>query len=126
MKLTNWTRWLAPVGDVVIAGVLLSLMLPLMAIIALAIKLGSPGPLFCREERIGLGGYRYNALKFRTMVHDSERDGGHRGVQREDHFTRVGWFLSYTRLENLPRLINVLSGEMSCVGSSPQRPHFLS
>jgi lipopolysaccharide/colanic/teichoic acid biosynthesis glycosyltransferase len=127
MKLTNWTRWLEPVGDFAIAGVLLIFALPLVALIALAIKLDSPGPVFYREERIGPGGYRYRALKFRTMSDDSERDGGLiRGVQRDDQFTRVGWCLWYTRLEKLPQLINVLSGKMSCIGSNPQRPHFLS
>jgi lipopolysaccharide/colanic/teichoic acid biosynthesis glycosyltransferase len=124
MNLADWTPWVRA-GEIVIAGVLLILALPLMAMIAFAIKLRSSGSVIYREERIGLGGSRYNALKFRAMTHDREGDGRPRGVQ-QDHFTRVGWFLWYTRLENLPRLINVLRGEMSCIGSNPRRPHFLS
>jgi len=111
----------------VVAGALLVLTLPLMAIVALSIKLDSPGPVFSRKERVGLGGCRYTALEFRTMAHDGEPDGRFiRGARREAHFTRVGWFLWYTRVEKLPQLINVLNGEMSCIGASPERPYFLS
>jgi lipopolysaccharide/colanic/teichoic acid biosynthesis glycosyltransferase len=122
----SWRRWVVPLGDFVIAGVLFILTLPLMGIIALAIKLDSPGPLFYHQECIGLSGFRYYALKFRTVARDNERGGGLRGAQREVRLTRVGRFLWRTRLENLPQLINVLNGQMSVVGTSPQRPYFLS
>jgi lipopolysaccharide/colanic/teichoic acid biosynthesis glycosyltransferase len=124
MMQTNRTRWVVLLGDFGLATLLLILTLPLMAIVALSIKLDSSGPVLDRQKRIGLSGCRYNTLNFRTMVHDSERDI--RGAQRDAHFTRVGWFLWYTRLEKLPQLINVLSGDMSCVADTPQRPHFLA
>jgi putative colanic acid biosynthesis UDP-glucose lipid carrier transferase len=122
----NQTPSIETLADFVIASALLILTMPLTAIIALSIKLDSPGPVFYREERIGSSGCRYNALKFRTTVHESERDGLIRSVQRDAHFTRVGWLLWHIRLDRLPRLINVLRGEMSCIGATPQRPHFLS
>ena len=100
--------------EAVIAGLLLGLTLPLIAVIALAIKFDSRGPVFHREERTGPGGCRFTALTFRTGAHDGA------------HFTRVGWFLWYTRLEKLPQLINVLNGQMSCIGVDPERPYFLS
>ena len=120
------TRWIKTLADIVIAGVLLLLTIPLTAIIALSIKLDGPGPVFCREQRVGPSGCGYNALKFRTVVHDRKRDSLVGSVQRDARLTRVGWFLWYTRLDKLPRLVNVLRGEMSCIGATPQRPHFLS
>lgn len=125
MTPTNRT-WIECIADVVIAGGLLILVLPLMAIIALAIKFDSAGPVLQWEELIGPGGGRYNALKFRTVISASqlgdELSGGpHRGAQ----FSRVGRLLWYTRLEKLPQLISVLSGEMSCVGARSERPRFL-
>ena len=123
MTPANRTQWAEPAGDFVIASVLLILTLPLMAVIALSIKLDSRGPILYREERIDPNGCRYNARKFRTVAHDNRSIGG---ARREEHFTRVGWYLWYTRLEKLPQLINVLSGEMSCIRDSLQRPYFFS
>jgi lipopolysaccharide/colanic/teichoic acid biosynthesis glycosyltransferase len=100
--------------------------LPFMAIVALAIKLDSFGPVFYRQERVGLNGRRFMLLKFRSMVVDVEPDG--RPVWAAEHdvrITRVGRFIRCTRIDELPQLFNVLCGDMRVVGPRPERPHFV-
>ena len=106
--------------DLVFACPLIALTLPLMAIVALAIKLDSSGPVFSQRECLGVGGRNTRVLKFRT-VHDRQ----HPPWRRDAHLTRVGWFLRYTRIDCLPQLVNVLRGEMSLVGTDRDRPDFL-
>jgi lipopolysaccharide/colanic/teichoic acid biosynthesis glycosyltransferase len=113
-------------GDVVTAGALIAYTLPLLAIVALAIKYDSPGPVFYRQERIRLRGGRFIALKFRTTVHCSERgEGPIRRAHRDACLTRVGRLLRFTRIDNLPQLVNVIRGEMSAIGAGPGCPYFL-
>ena len=105
-------------ADLLIAGLLLVLSLPLMLFVALAIRREGPGPIFERQTCIGRGGRRFQMLKFRTIVHDPE----HRMPVWAQNPTQIGQFLRYTRIERLPQLFNVLRGEMSLVdpdGSSP-------
>ena len=108
------------IGDLVLACALIALTLPLMTIVALAIKLDSPGPVFARHNRLGLGGRQIRALKFRTTVHDPQRT-----LRQDAQLTHVGRFLRYTRTNNLPQLANVLRGEMSLVGTGRERSDFL-
>jgi polysaccharide biosynthesis protein PslA len=108
------------IGDLVIACTLIAFALPLMTIVALAIKLDSPGPVFARRRRLGLGGRRISALNFRTTEHNPQRT-----PRQGARLTRVGWFLRYTRIEGLPQLVNVLRGEMSLVGTAREHPDFL-
>ena len=110
--------------DVLIAGSLLLLALPLMLIILLAILAESPGPLFYGAERVGRGGRTMRMLKFRKM---------HRGATGlnltawdDQRLTRVGVILARTKLDELPQLINVLRGEMSLVGPRPEAPAFVA
>jgi lipopolysaccharide/colanic/teichoic acid biosynthesis glycosyltransferase len=105
-------------GNLAIAGALIGCTLPLMAIVALAIKLESRGSAFVRQELILPRSGRFMAVKFRTTAHDSE-------TGQDGRVTRLGWFLRYTRIENLPQLINVVRGEMSVISPSPERPRFL-
>ena len=113
-------------ADLVIAGALIAFSLPLLAIVALAIKCDSPGPVFYRQERIRLRGGRFIALKFRTTVHGSGLGEGPReGAERDARLTRVGQLLRYTRIESLPQLVNVVRGEMSVIGAGPECPYFL-
>ena len=106
--------------DLVFSCALIAFTLPLMTIVALTIKLDSPGPVFSRHNRLGLGGRQIRALKFRTTVHNPQR------TRRQNaQLTRVGWFLRYTRINDLPQLVNVLRGEMSLVGTGRERPDFL-
>jgi putative colanic acid biosynthesis UDP-glucose lipid carrier transferase len=101
-------------GDRAIAIALLLLTLPLMGLVAVAIKCDTRGPIFVRRKRV-VGGRPYTALRFRTT-----RAGDAFGRP-----TRLGRFLQYTQIENLPQLVNVLRGEMSCTNPRPGCPYFL-
>lgn len=106
--------------DWVIAGTSLLLLAPALAAIALGVKLTSPGPIFFRQERVGLKGRLFLIWKFRSMAVDAmERAGGH--VTRLDSplVTPFGRFLRVSSLDELPQLINVVRGEMSLVGPRP-------
>ncbi len=99
---------------------------PLMAVIALAVRLNSPGPALFRQERVGLNNRVFTLLKFRTMVADAEsKSGPVLATENDPRLTRVGSFLRATRLDELPQLFNVLKGEMSLVGPRPERPYFV-
>jgi len=113
-------------SDLMVACALIIFTLPLMMLVALAIKWDSKGPIFYRQTRVGLGARPFDLLKFRSMVRDAERDG--RPVwaaDRDARITRVGRFIRKVRLDELPQLINVLRGEMSLVGPRPERPYFV-
>jgi sugar transferase (PEP-CTERM system associated) len=99
----------------------------LMSIVALLIKLDSPGPILYRQERIGKDDHPFQILKFRSMRADAEQDGTPRWAEVKDpRVTRIGAILRRTRLDELPQLLNVLRGEMSLVGPRPERPTFVS
>lgn len=109
------------IADLVFACALIALILPLMAIVALAIKLDSPGPvLVCRY--LTRGDRRIEIFKFRTTLHQPQNGPP---VSRGAHLTRVGWFLRYTHIEDLPQLINVLRGDLTLTGTTERdRPDF--
>jgi Undecaprenyl-phosphate glucose phosphotransferase len=114
-------KWLE---DKVIAALCLTIALPLMLCIALAIKLDTPGPVFFRQRRLGAANRPFDLLKFRSMYVNAADPLGRRLTQAGDpRITRVGAFLRITSLDELPQLINVLRGEMSIVGP---RPHPLA
>jgi lipopolysaccharide/colanic/teichoic acid biosynthesis glycosyltransferase len=109
--------------DLAITTPLLLLLLPLMASIAIAIKMDSPGPIFFRQQRIGRSNRLFQILKFRSMYHAQSDNAGRRSTDRGDiRVTRVGRLIRSTSMDELPQLINVLLGEMSLVGP---RPHAL-
>lgn len=110
--------------DLVIASVLLVLTAPLMAACAVAVKLSSPGPVFFRQIRVGVGGHPFEILKFRTM-RENDDSATRWSVDGDDRVTGIGRVLRPTHLDELPQLINVLRGEMSIVGPRPERPHFV-
>lgn len=106
--------------------VLLLIVTPLIPVIALAIKLTSPGPVLYRQKRVGRGGEYFNCYKFRTMRADAEADTGPTWAGDDDpRITRVGRFLRQTRLDEIPQLFNVVRGDMSFVGPRPERPEFV-
>jgi lipopolysaccharide/colanic/teichoic acid biosynthesis glycosyltransferase len=99
---------------------------PILPLVALAVRLSSPGPVLFRQERVGRALRSFEVLKFRTMRADAERDSGEVLAQRDDpRLTPVGGFLRRYRLDELPQLWNVLVGEMSLVGPRPERPGFV-
>ena len=112
--------------DLIIARALIIFTLPFMAIVALAIKLDSFGPVLYRQERVGLNGRRFTLLKFRSMINNAEPDGQPVwAAQRDIRITRVGRFIRCTRIDELPQLFNVLCGDMSLVGPRPERPYLV-
>jgi lipopolysaccharide/colanic/teichoic acid biosynthesis glycosyltransferase len=94
-------------------------------IAAVLIKLDSPGPIFFKQERIGLRFRPFQILKFRTMVQDSLARGGSITAGDDPRITRVGWFLRKSKIDELPQLINVLKGEMTFVGPRPEVPQYV-
>jgi exopolysaccharide biosynthesis polyprenyl glycosylphosphotransferase len=133
LRLSRASRLLKRSLDVALTSVVLLLLAPLLALLALAIRLDSPGPALCRQPRRGRGGSTFEILKFRTMhvgaearrfdadvLHLNEVDGPLFKVKAGDpRVTRVGAFLRHTSLDELPQLWNVLRGEMSLVGPRP-------
>jgi lipopolysaccharide/colanic/teichoic acid biosynthesis glycosyltransferase len=110
--------------DFVAALVGLVLLGPLLLVVALLIRLDSPGPALFRQERIGKGFRPFCIYKFRTMVQDAPRQGGPITLGADPRITRLGWVLRKSKIDELPQLINVLRGEMSLVGPRPEvRPY---
>ncbi|UZP67541.1 TIGR03013 family PEP-CTERM/XrtA system glycosyltransferase [Desulfovibrio mangrovi] len=104
----------------------LAICLPFFPLVALAIKLDSPGPIFFRQVRVGEGDKLFIIFKLRTMRQDAEVGTGAVWASKDDpRITRLGAFLRKSRLDELPQLINVLRGEMSLVGPRPERPEFV-
>ena len=112
-------------SDIVLSLVLLLFTLPLMLVVALMVRLDSPGPVLYRQERVGLGGRPFVLLKFRSMNCNAELRGPAWAQQRDPRVTRVGLFMRRTRMDELPQLLNVLRGQMSFIGPRPERPHFV-
>ena len=112
--------------DIVSSSLLLLIAAPVMLLTVIAIKLDSRGPVFYRQQRVGLGGRLFMCLKFRSMQIDAEGDGVARWAVKDDpRITRVGGFIRKMRIDELPQLISVLRGEMSLVGPRPERPSFV-
>lgn len=95
---------------------------PVMLIVAVAIKLDSKGPVFYRQERVGLNGSHFNILKFRSMVTNADKIGGFSTADNDSRITRCGRFIRRSSLDELPQLINVIVGDMSIVGPRPDVP----
>ena len=112
--------------DVILSLLGLLLFAPFGLLVALAIKLDSPGPVFFRQVRVGEGDRAFSLFKFRSMRQDAEKQCGAVWAQKNDcRVTRLGKFLRKSRLDEIPQLVNVLRGEMSLVGPRPERPEFV-
>ena len=112
--------------DLLGAAVALLLLAPVLAVVALAIRLDSPGPVFFRQERVGRGGVPFRIHKFRTMRVDAPALGPAVTVGRDPRITRVGHFLRHYRIDELPQFIDVLLGRMSLVGPRPEVPRYVA
>jgi len=119
-------RWIKAIEDRILALVILTLISPLLLIIAVAVKLSSSGPVFYRQRRVSWNGVEFEMLKFRSMSVDAEVNTGAVWAQAgENRATKIGSFLRKTSLDELPQFINVLKGDMSIVGPRPERPVFV-
>jgi len=104
----------------------LMISLPVLALVAIAVRLDSKGPAIFRQTRVGLGGRLFDVLKFRSMRVDAEHANGAQWATEDDpRTTRVGKFIRKFRLDELPQFVNVIRGEMSFVGPRPERPVFV-
>lgn len=95
-----------------------------MIIIAIAIKLDSKGPVFYKQERLGLNGKKFKVIKFRSMRIDAEKNGPQWAEKEDDRITKFGKFIRKTRLDEIPQFFNVLVGDMSLIGPRPEREFF--
>jgi putative colanic acid biosynthesis UDP-glucose lipid carrier transferase len=119
-------QWVKTVEDYVLSFIMLVLASPLMLLIAVGVKLSSPGPVFYKQRRVGWNGEEFTMYKFRSMPVEAEKDTGPIWASKVDNrATRFGAFLRQTSLDELPQLFNVLRGEMSLIGPRPERPVFV-
>lgn len=123
--LGRWRYLLKRILDIVFAGALFILSLPVMVISAVIIKLESSGPVFYMQERVGEGGRLFKVIKFRSMCQDAEKNGAVWARENDERVTRFGSFIRKMRIDELPQLWNVLKGEMSLVGPRPERQVFV-
>lgn len=110
--------------ELVFSLLLLIVTLPVLLVTAIAIKLESPGSIFYKQERVGKDGKLFNVWKLRSMRSDAEKNGPQWASKNDSRVTKVGQFIRKTRIDELPQLFNVLSGEMSLIGPRPERPMF--
>lgn len=123
---SRWNELVKRVGDLFFGVIGLVLSLPVMAVVALAVRLDSKGPAIYRQTRVGRRGKCFEVLKFRSMRVDAEKiNGAQWATENDPRVTRIGHFLRTYRLDELPQFVNVIRGEMSFVGPRPERPCFV-
>jgi lipopolysaccharide/colanic/teichoic acid biosynthesis glycosyltransferase len=111
--------------DIIVSLVGILVLSPLFAVLAILIKLGSPGPVFYRGVRVGRHGRLFRIFKFRSMVPEAERLGGSNTSDADARITPIGRILRKYKLDELPQLLNVLLGDMSLVGPRPEVPKYV-
>lgn len=124
----SFSQFLTRAFDVAISFVILALMAPflLLTAILIFIESGFKGPIFYKQTRVGLNGKTFELLKFRSMIVNAEKDGSPQWAGQNDvRVTRVGKFIRKVRIDELPQIINIFSGDMSIVGPRPERPEFV-
>ena len=110
--------------DLLVSAAGLVLLSPVFLLLAVAVRITSPGPVFYRQERMGHRGSHFRIFKFRSMVQDADNLGGTLTVKGDARITPLGRYLRRHKLDELPQLINVLRGEMSLVGPRPEVPEY--
>ena len=124
--LVGWAAVQKRAVDVAITLPVMLVLSPLLAVLALAVRVSTGSPIFYRQQRMGLDGHVFDVIKFRTMRDDAEAETGPVWTSEDDpRRTRVGSFLRATNMDELPQIWNVLRGDMSLVGPRPERPVFI-
>lgn len=126
LPMNIWNRFLKRSFDVIVSGFILLLISPIMILLALLVKFTSPGPVFYKQERVGLDGRKFYMLKFRSMRADAEKSGPQMAKANDDRYSPIGLSLRKYSLDELPQFINVLRGDMSIVGPRPEREFFIN
>ena len=121
MGLSLEQRLLKRLGDIVVSSACIVILMPVMLLIAAAVKICDGGPVFYTQERLTLNGRSFRIIKFRSMVVNSEKEGAMLAAQHDERITPVGKFLRMTHLDEMPQLFNVFAGQMSLVGPRPER-----
>lgn len=119
------SAWMKRTFDVVFATIAFLLLSPLLLLGSLLAKLQSRGPVFYKSKRVGKDEVVFEMYKFRTMVVNADTLGGSLTTYRDTRITPIGRFLRWTKLDELPNLINVIKGEMSLIGPRPEAPDYV-
>lgn len=123
--LTVWQSVIKRGFDVLISLIAMILLSPLYLFLAIAVKCSSPGPVFYKQERIGLRGKPFNIIKFRSMYADAEKSGPMLSSKTDNRITKIGRFMRQYRLDETPQFFNVLRNDMSLVGPRPERQYYI-
>ncbi len=124
--LNNWDFSIHRFFELLFSVVLFILFIPLYIIVAIMVKIDSPGAILYSQERVGKDGKIFRIFKFRTMVQDAEKlSGPQLACKKDPRITRSGRFMRKTRLDEIPQLINIMLGDMSFIGPRPERPFFV-
>ena len=123
--LTVWQSVSKRGFDILISLIAMILLSPLYLFLAIAVKCSSPGPVFYKQERIGLRGKPFNIIKFRSMYMDAEKSGPMLSSKEDNRITKIGRFMRQYRLDETPQFFNVLRNDMSLVGPRPERQYYI-
>ena len=124
-SMPDWQKSTKRLFDVATSFLVLLLLSPMYFIIGVLVKTSSKGPMFFKQERIGINGLPFNIIKFRTMFLDSEKNGPQLSSSHDKRITPIGKILRKTRLDEFPQFWNVIIGDMSIVGPRPERQFFI-
>lgn len=120
-----WQQSLKRIFDIVVSFITLIILSPVFIVLSILIKIGTRGPVFFKQERVGLHGNPFMIYKFRSMFIDAEQRGPQLSKSDDDRITRLGWLMRKIRLDEIPQFYNVLVGDMSLVGPRPERQYYI-
>ena len=120
-----WQRVFKRLLDILISSLALIFLVPLFLVLAVIMKLTSPGPIFFLQDRIGMNGKSFQIIKFRTMINDAEKAGPQLSSSNDPRITRIGRFMRKYRIDEFPQFLNVIFGHMSLVGPRPERQYYI-
>ena len=120
-----WQMTLKRLIDILVSVISIVVLLPLYIVLAILVKMSSPGPIFFLQERVGRNGEIFNIVKFRTMYINSEKNGPQLSSSNDPRITKIGRFMRKSRLDEFPQFFNVLVGQMSLVGPRPERQYYI-
>lgn len=121
----NWQKVLKRIMDYIISIIAIIILSPVIILSIIRVKLSSPGPVFYKQERIGLNGQPFNIIKFRSMHPEAEKNGPQLSNDDDDRVTQWGKIMRKWRIDEIPQFFNVLKGDMSIVGPRPERKYYI-